>query len=178
MWQQATAHCSPSPIIMSSRTPSPMRYPVRALRRRYGALVMLSMPPARTTSKSPARMSDSAKVSARIPEPQTRLIVSAGTSTPMPARRATWRAGFCPAPPCSTWPKIVLSTSAADMPARSIAARAATVPRSTAVCVASAPPSLPNGVRAPPRITARRDGSDIIPRLLEMCRGPRAPGNR
>src|SRR5215211_2029139 len=63
------------------------------------------------------------------------------------------------------------------MPARSIAARAATTPRSTALCVANAPLSLANGVRAPPRITARRDGSDIISRLLVSGRGPRALGN-
>src|SRR4051812_7944458 len=47
------------------------------------------------------------------------------------------------------------------MPARSIAAPAAISPRSTALLLASAPFSLPNGVLAPARMTARRVGSDM-----------------
>jgi hypothetical protein len=63
---------------------------------------MLSMPPATTVSNSPARIRVSASVMARMPEPQTRLIVSLVTVLSRPARKAAWREGIWPVPPCST----------------------------------------------------------------------------
>ena len=41
---------------------------------------------------------------ARMPEAQTLLIVSDGTSFGIPALICAWREGICPCPACSTWP--------------------------------------------------------------------------
>jgi hypothetical protein len=57
------------------------------------------------------------------------------------------RAGFGPPPACRALPKMVSSTCAGWIPARSIAALAATTPMSAAVNEASDPPNLPIGVR-------------------------------
>ena len=65
---------------------------------------MDSWPPATTISASPARIIRAALVMATSPERQTLLTVSAGTLSGMPAVTAAWRAGFCPAPACRTWP--------------------------------------------------------------------------
>ena len=67
---------------------------------------MLSMPPATITSCSPARISTSASVAARMPDAHTLLIVSDPTVGPRPIPTETWREGICPDPACSTWPMI------------------------------------------------------------------------
>ncbi len=77
----------------------------------YGALVMDSMPPARSTFASPALMACAASITALRPEPQTLLTVKAATETGSPALSAACRAGFCPTPACSTLPMITSSTS-------------------------------------------------------------------
>ena len=46
----------PSYVMWSISTPSPIVYPKRPLVSRYGAFDMLSMPPASTTSWTPARI--------------------------------------------------------------------------------------------------------------------------
>ena len=51
-----------------------------------------------------------ADITARIPEPQTLLIVTAATLGGIPAARAAWRAGAWPTPPWSTLPRITSST--------------------------------------------------------------------
>ena len=80
----------------------PSRLPTKTC----GAFVILSMPPATTISASPERISRSAIAIALMPERQTLLILIAGTSNPIPALMAAWRAGIWPAPACSTCPKI------------------------------------------------------------------------
>ena len=77
----------------------------------YGAFDIDSIPPATTTSTSPARIIESAISTARIDDAQTLLIVSEGSSIGRPAPTAAWRAGAWPAPACSTWPMIAYSTS-------------------------------------------------------------------
>ena len=77
---------------------SPYLVPVRELASRCGAWFIDSMPPATTTSYSPARTSWSASAIAFIPERQTLLMVSEGTDIGMPPATAAGRAGFCPAP--------------------------------------------------------------------------------
>jgi hypothetical protein len=110
---------------------------------------MLSMPPATMTSASPARISAAPSMIAFRPEPQTLLIVVALVLTGSPPRRAAWRAGAWPAPAWITWPMMTSSTGAsAGRPLRSIAARMAVPPSSTAGTPAIAPPNLPIGVRA------------------------------
>ena len=59
---------------------------------------MFSIPPATTMSTSPARIICEAIATALRPEPQTMLIVVAGTSFGTPAPIDTWRAGFWPSP--------------------------------------------------------------------------------
>ena len=89
-----------------------------------------------------------------MPEAQTLLIVSEGTSFGMPASICAWREGICPWPACRTWPKIdLLDLLRARRSARSSAASMASPPSSGAPFDASAPPIFPNGVRAVPRIT-------------------------
>src|SRR5882762_10431859 len=81
------------------------------------------------------------------------LMVSAGTSQPMPAATAAWRAGICPAPAVSTWPMITYSTADAGTLAFSSAPAMAMAPRSLPEKSFSDPISLPTGVRAPATIT-------------------------
>ena len=67
-----------------------------------------SMPPVTAISRSPARIAWSARPSVRMPEAQTLLIVSEGTSFGMPPLIWAWREGIWPWPACRTWPKIDL----------------------------------------------------------------------
>ena len=106
MAHSSNAQVSASKAIESSIFQSPYFTPSREPTSRCGALVIDSMPPATTTSNSPARMSWSASAMASMPDRQTLLIVSAGTSIPMPALTAACRAVIWPAPACSTWPMI------------------------------------------------------------------------
>ncbi len=62
------------------------------------------MPPVTPISRSPARIAWSAIPIERMPEAQTLLTVSEGTSLGMPALIWAWREGICPWPACSTWP--------------------------------------------------------------------------
>ena len=109
---------------------------------------MFSMPPATTTSASPARISAAASMIAFRPEPQTRLIVVRSTLSPRPAFSAAWRAGAWPTPAWSTWPMSTSSIWSGATPARSTAARIAIPPSVVAGTSASEPPNLPIGVRA------------------------------
>ncbi len=117
-------------------------------------MVIDSIPPATTTSNSPARISWSASAIASMPDRQTLLTVIAGTVIGMPALTAAWRAVIWPVPACSTWPMITYSTESAAMPARSMAAEIATPPRSTAENPDNDPSIFPIGVRAPATMTA------------------------
>src|SRR6476660_7309243 len=81
------------------------------------------------------------------------LIVSDGTSQPMPAATAACRAGICPAPAVRTWPMMMYSTADAGTLAFSSAPLIATAPRSLPEKSFNEPISLPTGVRAPATIT-------------------------
>ena len=83
---------------------SPIRKPKRAPGSRYGAWLIDSMPPVTPISRSPARIAWSAMPIVRIPEAQTLLTVSDGTSFGIPALIWAWREGIWPWPACSTWP--------------------------------------------------------------------------
>src|ERR1700761_3830674 len=137
----------------SSTVTSPYLYPARLSISRCGALVIDSWPPATTTSNSPARMSWSASAIASMPDRHILLMVSAGTSQPIPAATADCRAGIWPAPAVNTWPMITYSTSEAGTFAFSSAPLIAIAPRSLALKSFSEPISLPTGVRAPATIT-------------------------
>jgi hypothetical protein len=82
---------------------------------------MLSIPPATATERSPALMAWSAMVTARMPEAQTLLIVSEGSSKGRPASTAAWREGTCPLPACRTSPMNECSKSCGASPERSTA---------------------------------------------------------
>src|SRR4051794_752955 len=110
---------------------------------------MLSIPPATTSSASPARISAAASMIDFRPEPQTRLIVVAEVVSASPPASAAWRAGAWPAPPCRTWPLRTSSSGGpSGRPERSSAARIATPPSVVAGTSASPPANLPIGVRA------------------------------
>jgi hypothetical protein len=115
---------------------------------------MFSMPPATTTSTSPARIIWEAIATDFKPDPHSMLIVVEGTSFGIPAAIADWRAGFCPRPACSTQPSTTSSTSSPEIPARSSAARTACAPSSVAGTSLKAPAKLPTGVRTALTITA------------------------
>src|SRR6478752_6423134 len=90
---------------------------------------------------------------ASMPDRHILLIVSEGTSQPMPAATAACLAGICPAPAVSTCPMITYSTSDAGTLAFSSAPAIAMAPRSLPEKSLSEPMSLPTGVRAPATIT-------------------------
>src|SRR6478735_9144366 len=90
---------------------------------------------------------------ASIPDRHILLIVSDGTSQPMPAATAACLAGICPAPAVRTWPMITYSTADAGTLAFSSAPAIAIAPRSLPEKSFSEPISLPTGVRAPATIT-------------------------
>jgi hypothetical protein len=64
------------------------------------------MPPATTTSASPAAIIWSARYTAFSPDRQTLLTLTDGTRMGMPALTAAWRAGTWPCPAIRTWPMI------------------------------------------------------------------------
>src|SRR5215218_259935 len=111
------------------------------------------MPPVTATLESPARIAWSARPSDRMPEAQTLLIVSEGTSIGIPPLIWAWREGIWPWPACNTWPKTTCWTCSGATPERSRAASITVPPRSVASREERPPPIFPNGVRAVPRIT-------------------------
>ena len=111
------------------------------------------MPPPTPTSTSPARIAWSSRTVARRPEAQTLLMVSEETSFGMPAWIWAWREGIWPWPAWRTWPMITCWTCSGSTCARSRAAVIAVPPSSVASTPLRAPPILPIGVRAAPRMT-------------------------
>src|SRR5262245_27319951 len=110
-------------------------------------------------------MASAAWTTACNPDPHTRLIVSAGTSTGTPALSAACRATFIPAPAWSTHPMSTSSSSAGFTFARAIASRIASAPRSTAERSLNAPPNEPIGVRhalTSTALTSLGKGSHLI----------------
>ena len=81
----------------------------------YGALLMLSIPPAATTELSPSLMLWAASMTDFIPLAQTLLMVVASEVDFKPEARATWRAGDWPTPAWTTLPKYTSSTRAGSM---------------------------------------------------------------
>src|SRR5258705_13733272 len=71
----------------------------------------------------------------------------------MPAAMEACRAGFWPCPAVRICPMITSDTSAPATPARLSASMIATLPRSWAGKLLSAPPNAPTGVRAAPTMT-------------------------
>src|SRR6185437_2406590 len=114
---------------------------------------MLSMPPATITSADWATSASCARIVASIAEPHILLTVVQPVESGRPALSDAWRAGASPCPAGNTQPKIVLSTSAGLMPARSTAALMATAPRSLAASDAKSPWKPAIGVRAAPTMT-------------------------
>jgi hypothetical protein len=67
---------------------------------------MFSWPPAMTISLSPSRMACAASITAFRPEPQTLLIVIAGTACGRPALMTPGAPGSGRCRPVSTWPRM------------------------------------------------------------------------
>ncbi len=124
-----------------------------------GTKLMDSIPPAITTSWTPAWTDWVASASACSPEAQKRLMVMALALIGSPAPRATCRAMFSPwAPSGMAQPRTRSSTSAGSKPgARSRAARMAATASSSGGVSRSVPRgALPTAVRAAETMTASR----------------------
>jgi hypothetical protein len=130
-----------------------MRWPSREPGSTWGARLMLSWPPAMTISESPSRTAWAASMTAFRPEPQTALMVSAGTVTGRPLLMTVWRAGFWPAPAVSTWPKISSPICSPESRARLSSSTTTAAPRSGAGVLARVPPNLPTAVRVAATMT-------------------------
>src|SRR4051794_1456525 len=174
--------------MVSTSSSGPILVPLRRCAQ-CGDRLMLSCPPATTAVASPALIACSPSATARRPEPQTWLMVSAVRSTGMPASTAACRAGFCPAPAVSTWPRITSDTSAASTFARSSASLIAIVPSSCAGSVESPPLNAPTDVRAAAAMTTSvmdrsssapagsREAPDRVgPALLQLLERPQRGG--
>ena len=95
----------------------------------------------------------------------------------MPPLIWAWREGIWPWPACRTWPKMTCWTCSAPTPERSSAASIAMPPSSGASSEARAPPILPTGVRAVPRIT-ELDICEAFPLLFPGPAGAGASSTR
>ena len=114
---------------------------------------MLSMPPATTISASPALIRSAPRLTALRAEPQTLLMLSAGTWGGNPALKAACRAGICPSPAGTTVPMMTWPTRSCGARERFTTSRMTAAPRSIADIAANAPPSFPKGVLAPAVMT-------------------------
>src|SRR5205809_489591 len=147
---------NPSCGIESTNASSPMETPQRAFPTRYGAFVMLSMPPATTMSASPAAIACAPSATAFRPDPHTSFTVNAGTSMGTPASTLHRWAGFSPSPAWSTWPMTTSSTASGRTPARLSASWMTKVPSWIAEKLFNPPPNVPMAVRQAPAITTSR----------------------
>ncbi len=98
-------------------------------------------------------MAWAASMTALSPDPQTLLMVMAGTEAGIPPRMAACRAGACPPPAPTTFPMITSSTAPGSIPALLTASRTVRAPSSVAGSVERPPRNRPMGVRTPERIT-------------------------
>src|SRR6185437_13939570 len=92
MWYWLNTSHSPSTIMVSTIFASPMRKPSREPLSACGERLIDSWPPATTRSESPLAIACAPSIAACRPEPQTLLMVIAGTMYWMPALIAAWRA--------------------------------------------------------------------------------------
>src|SRR5437016_2950783 len=172
MWNWLYASHRPSWTIASMKGTLLIPIPHRASLTRYGARLIDSMPPARTTSAEHARIMSDANITACSPEPHTLLTVTAPTRSGRPADNAAWRAGFCPRPAEITFPMMTSSMSAGTRPARFTASAIAVLPSLTASTFRKARPYLPTGVReAPARTTSvNAEASAVEERTAALLR--------
>ena len=112
----------------------------------YAVADMFSVPPATMISASPALIICAAIETVLNPEPQTLLIVIAGTSFGIPASKAACLATFCPSPPWRTHPYTTSSIVAGSIPALLIASLIVIAPKVLAAVFLRLPPKLPIGV--------------------------------
>jgi hypothetical protein len=132
----------------------------------YGALVMLSIPPATMMSALPAASASWAMIAACMAEPHILLTVVASTLSGSPAPTPAWRAGAWPSPAGSTLPMKIICTWSGLTPARSSAAFTAAAPSSVACAPDSEPWKPPMGVRAKEAMTT---GSEPLVGMGRSC---------
>ena len=90
MWHPSHGSDS-APVMASSATPSPIRWPQRMPGSQYGARLIDSAPPATATSQSPSMIACAAETMACIPLPHSRFTVNAGVPTSRPPLIAATR---------------------------------------------------------------------------------------
>src|SRR5687767_7895876 len=150
-----------------------MRKPSREPFSTCGEALMFSWPPATTTSESPLAIACAPSMAAFRPEPQTLLMVMAGTMSGSPAQIAAWRAGFWPTPAASTWPMMTSETWSGATPARASACLMMCAPSFAAGTLASEPPNLPIADRAAPTMTMSSMDVSWLCLLLHVPAGRR-----
>ena len=138
------------PRVVSNRVWLPRAGMLSGLGMTHGARVICSTPPAMTRSASPLCTRRAASVNACMPDPHSRLTVTPGTETGMPASRRPMRATLrLSSPAWLAQPAMTSSMRSAGTPVRSSSAAMTWPSRSSARTEASAPPWRPNGVRTP-----------------------------
>eukprot|EP01137_Pigoraptor_chileana_P003279 Opistho-2@43240 len=126
----------------------PRRVPKRTSRTAYGAWLMFSVPAARTTEASPARISWAPLITLWKPDPHRRFTVRAVEGMPTPLRSPTWRERYAASEEvCATLPTMTESTMSGRIFAEAKAALDASTARSVAVRCFSLPPNVPKAVR-------------------------------
>src|SRR3954454_2368154 len=122
-----------------------------------GTRLIISTPPATTTSAWPLMTVAAAKATACCDEPHWRSTVVPGTASGQPAASAALRAmlNVC-SPTWLTQPQMTSSTTAGSMPERSTRDSSTCAERSTACTPDSPPPRLPTGDRTAAQMTASR----------------------
>src|SRR5262245_7219264 len=153
MWYWLNTSHRPSTIMESTIFASPMRKPSREPLSTCGAALMFSWPPAMTMSESPLAIACAPSIAACSPEPQTLLMVMAGTMSGSPAQIDAWRAGFWPTAAVSTCPMMTSETWSGATPERSSTFLMMCAPSRAAGTPASEPPNLPIADRAAPTMT-------------------------
>src|SRR6516164_7962377 len=132
-----------------------------------GTRLMLSTPPATTTSLAPHMTACAAKSRACWLEPQARLTVVPGMLSGQSAASTANRAMLLDwSPIWDTQPQMTSSTRAGSSPARLAISVSTSADRSTGCTPASPPPRLPTGVRTASTITASRIAASFALRSI------------
>lgn len=100
---------SPSIYKVSSRLAGPNLNPFREFLKKWGALLILSNPPAITILLSPKNILLAPNVTAFVPEAQTLLTLKQGILCDNPDNKDTCLAGFYPNPVDITLPRMISS---------------------------------------------------------------------
>ena len=170
-WSREIPHCFAT---RSAVNPMPILSSIicgwrRVWKPPIGTALIISTPPAMTTSHSPVMMDCAAMATVCNPDEQNRFTVAAETSTGNPARNTPMRAMLSPCAPSGiAQPHSTSSTSAGSKFTRCTTALSTSADRSTGCTVASPPSFLP-------RATAVRTALTMTASFICMVHSPGPP---